>query len=219
MIKFQSLLELDKYKLIINTLQDPLASTFVFDLLLQQLIKEKRSMLLILLAENVHHYSAVSMQCGINLKNQIESGLIQVLDIFDYNIEDNLNQFIKEIHDKVSSLPEKSFVLIDDIRPLETMDFSAKSAYIFIQKLLNSLSLKHGCLFLGVTWIKNIRSNYNLCINDLLYQCDVWLDCDKPATGYSQQINGILRCFYQNNSSRLNLNYKISNRNVILAKF
>nr|XP_027203456.1 uncharacterized protein LOC113797299 [Dermatophagoides pteronyssinus] len=218
LLKFQSLFELDKCRLIINTNRSPLISPFAFDLLLQQSVKNGQSILIVLLAQNLQHYSAVSMKCGINLKNYIDNGLVKVIDTFDYDTEIDSDQFVQNIESKLSVMPEKSIILIDDIQVFNSLGISARKTFLIIKKIQTILYKKQGKIFIGISMIQDDQSKWNLLINNLIFECDCWLDCDCPKTGYSQNINGILRCFNRSNQSNMELNYKISNRNIIFTK-
>ncbi|KAH7636249.1 hypothetical protein HUG17_10219 [Dermatophagoides farinae] len=216
--KFQSLFELDKCQFIINTNQSPLISPFAFDLLLQQSIKDKQSILIVLLAQNLQHYSAVSMKCGINLKNYIDNGLVKVIDTFDYDIVIDPDRFVEDIQTKLSIMPEKSFILIDDIQVFNSLGISARKTFLIIKQIQSMLYRKQGKIFIGMSMISNDRSKWNQLVNNLIFECDYWLDCDCPKTGYSQHINGIVRCFNRHDQSTMELNYRISNRNIIFTK-
>ena len=208
----------------LNTVRSVLTQPFAFDLLLHQFVKEKKNTVLVLLSQNWNHYSAVATKCGLNLKNCQSDGLTSAVDVFEYNSP--LNGFdysldwamlVQDIRAKVATLPDRSVLLIDDLSVLLSLNIDSSSIYTFVRQLRKELAKKQSTLFVASYYLQDDEQLYNL-ITSLIYECDTWLDCDKPNSGYSLQINGIAKCHNKNDSSLVEMNYKLSNRNVIFKR-
>ena len=208
----------------LNTVRSVLTQPFAFDLLLQQFSKEKKNIVLVLLSQNWSHYSAVATKCGLNLKNHQSDGMISAVDVFEYNTPLNgfdysfdWAMFVQDINAKVASLPDHSILLIDDLSVLLSLNIDPSSVYTFVRQLRKELLKKQSTLFIASFYLQEDEQLYNL-ITSLVYECDTWLDCDKPKSGYSLHINGIAKCLNKTDRSSIEMNYKLSNRNVVFKK-
>lgn len=204
------------HKFIVHTLRDPLAQSFAIELLLQQHAKESRSVLLILLNQNWQHYSAVATKCGVNTQKLLADNILQVLDIFDQSSLD-VTSFQAKAIELLTKLSANSVVLVDDISVLFSFNQTQNQVYSFVRSL-RRLAYGNKCkLFVGSKYTES-DEQVQTCVNRLLYESDAWLDCDKPQTGYSQQINGIAKYTNQVDHLTSEYNYKIVNRNVTFKK-
>lgn len=206
----------------LNTTRSVLTQPFAFDLLLHYFAKENRNIIVVLLDQNWNHYSAVATKCGLNLKKCQSEGRINAVDIFECTSngsEDSFDWdlFVQDIFCKVNQLPTNSVVLIDDLSVLLSLDVTCSSIYTLVRRLRRELAKKKSTLFVASNYQHENDQLYSL-ITSLIYECDTWLDCDTPKSGYSLQINGIARFVNKIDGSLLEMNYKLSNRNVVFKK-
>lgn len=222
----------------VNTVRNVLTQPFAFELLLQSLVKAmdsntNKSLSLVLLGQGWSHYSAVASKCGIStLKGRLEEGTITVVDVFDENDtffdqshQLNWTKLVAAIESQVSSLPNHSALLLDDLSVLLSYDIEPASIYRFIRRLRQFLKRKSCSLFVGTYLLEEDEVAASL-VTSLLYECDTWLDCDRPKSGYSQTINGIARCTTFNRQQQadgsrtevIEMNYKLANRNVVFKR-
>lgn len=209
----------------LNTVRNVLTQPFAFDLLLQHFAKERKKMLLVLLSQNWAHYSAVATKCGLNLKNCQTDGTVSTVDLFEYPaplIHDfdysfDWPQLVQEIDSKLAALPEHSSLLIDDLSVLLSLGIDSSRVYTFVRQLRRKLAKKRCTLFIASYYLPEDEQAHSL-LTSLIYECDCWIDCDKPKSGYSLQINGIAMCLNKSNDTSIEMNYKFSNRNVIFKK-
>ena len=222
---------------ILNTLRSGLTQPFAFELILHHHVKELESqnnILLILLSHNWKHYSAVAAKCGLNLKKkksdiisgeEVEENKIDSVDIFDYDYVYNdpfdytfdWALFTEDISAKVNFLPHNSIVLIDDLSVLLSLDVTSSSIYRFVRLLRKELTKKQSILFIASNYVQEDEQMHQL-ITSLIYECDTWLDCNNPKSGYSSHINGIAKFNSKIDGSSFEMNYKLLNRNVIFTK-
>lgn len=209
----------------LNTIRSTLTQPFAFDLLLQHFAKESRNILVVLLSENWSHYSAVATKCGINLKKFQSEGKICSVDIFEYDhpktngLEYHFDWtiFMRDILAQVAKLPNNSALLIDDLSVLLSLNVDPSFIYTFVRQLKKELFKKQCTLFIASHYAIEDEQLNNV-ITSLIYECDTWLDCDKPKSGYSLQINGIAKCHNKKDDTLIEMNYKLSNRNVLFKR-
>lgn len=203
---------------VLNTIRSPLVQPFAFDLLIRQL-STNRDVLLILLGENLQHYTTVLAKCGFNMKNCIEKGTIRIIDSFNYNVENSgfdYERLLVEVNYHLERLETKStVVMIDSLNVLYSAGVAVNKIYSLIQCLRSTV---HRCsLFVGGYYRAEDNDRWTALIGSLIYQCDVWLDCDQPKTGYSLSINGTCRVKYRNSPNKTtDYTFRISKRNVTL---
>lgn len=224
MAELWSMFKLNQNNFVLNTIRSPLIQSFPFNLLIRQLVQEhNKNLLLILFSENLQHYSAVSAKCGFNLKKYVDDGSIRIFDSFDGDfVTDTIcfdyENFNSNIDRLIESLPANSTVLIDSLDVLHSLGLSSYQIYSFVRKLRYHLQ-KNSCgLFIETSYKPENNNEWNSLITSLIYSCDVWVDCDKPKTGYSLTINGILKLKYKNSDQTTEYNYRLSKRSVILMQ-
>lgn len=229
----------------VNTVRSLLTQPFAFELMLQSLVKgaEGTSLALVLLGQGWSHYSAVATKCGISsLKSRREEGTITVVDLFDETAGDDHSGFfsdpcevgqidtlqwgklVKAINAQVTKLPSNSVLLIDDLSVLLSYIAEPALIYSFVRRLRQSLKRKQCSLFIGTYFLEEDEAA-TVLVTSLLYECDTWLDCDRPKSGYSQTINGIAKCHTKqqaaeggSSTSVVEMNYRLSNRTVIFKR-
>jgi len=64
-----TLLDLSPNSYLLLTNRDQISQQFIFDVLIQDLVKKDIQLLLILLSNNWTNYSTIAAKCGLNLKN------------------------------------------------------------------------------------------------------------------------------------------------------
>lgn len=227
MLDLAKVLDLKDERFILATMADTLTQPFCFDQLYHSLLKEGRSMLLVLLAQNLQHYSAVATKCGVNNKYLKPGQRFDVLDFFDcqgtigddglrYDYE--WSDFKADLLNRVDKLPERSVVMFDDLSVLLcSLNFSISNVYSLIRLVRRKLFLKEGTLFVGSFYCPEDEQLHAM-ITTLAHECHLWLACDKPQTGFSMHIHGIAKCYHQMEGAFEVYNYRISNRNVIFNK-
>jgi hypothetical protein len=107
-----TLLDLSPNSYLLLTNRDQISQQFIFDVLIQDLVKKDNQLLLILLSNNWTNYSTIAAKCGLNLKNLRDKQLIKVIDIiseeqFDYQ------KFVFKLNEELSHLSSNSVLLID----------------------------------------------------------------------------------------------------------
>ncbi|KAF7491834.1 hypothetical protein SSS_03726 [Sarcoptes scabiei] len=218
MFKNLPYLSLHEHRLILSTVRDPLVQSFIYELIIQRCIKERYSILMVLLNQNLHHYKSVLSKRGVNLNTFIDQGLVQIIDTIDISNLDCFDPdcFIEEFQNKLMKLSNenKKIILIDDIAIFDILGLSMKKTYLILNEIDRLISGRKCSLFLGASIVRDVK--WNELIQIYLHKCDLWLDIDRPKTGYSQQINGLVECHSRRTDLPLSskLNFRINNRNI-----
>lgn len=216
----------------LNTIRSVQTQPFAFDLLLQHYAKTlppSTHIGLVLLDQNWSHYNAVATKCGLNLKQRQLNGLIRFVNIFDYpappttissdglDYDFDWDRLVQDVQSLAEQLPKDSILMIDDLNVLLSLDIDIMKIYSFIRNLRKILSLKQCSLFISTHYSFDDEPLYSL-VTSLIYECETWLDCDQPRSGYSLKINGIAKFHNRLDRSTIEMNYKIANRNVQFKK-
>lgn len=167
-------------------------------------------LILILLNHSYSHYSSVAAKSfGLNLKALRDSGQLVVIDIIS-NLREYLdsvsrfdfNKFLATIHDNLSPINrsktdegsgQNPLIIIDDISVLLSLQLNISVLYKLVSRI-RSLAFNQGMTLIIQSHMdpdsedekmNNLAQSISSC-------SDVWIDCQKLVTGFSQTIDGSL---------------------------
>jgi hypothetical protein len=211
-----TLLDLSPNSYLLLTNRDQISQQFIFDVLIQDLVKKDNQLLLILLSNNWTNYSTIAAKCGLNLKNLRDKQLIKVIDIiseeqFDYQ------KFVFKLNEELSHLSSNSVVLIDDLSLFFSLSLNFEVIYKLVHKLRVNCSQNNQILVIGSHFpSEEDDEEVHRLVVSIAHKSDIWCEVNKTRTGFSPLISGSLKIHKRRDNCYKEMNYKLSERSVKL---